>query len=218
MLPQLHHFWDMFQTELADKSLYMASIREMRLKLAELQESDTEAQKIRVEELKKGLGKYVDVNRVLHYQKLLFVPEIIQTKPISQHHDNPLASHFGINKIKELIGRKYDWLSLRKGVEAYVRGCNICLALKAVRNKPYDDLQALLILTHQWEDLTKMVYYKPIKVTINAPGLVEVTLDVLIQHHDLSNLIVFDKGLLFTSKFWPHAFQVELWIPSPDVL
>ena len=45
----------------------------MRLRLAELQESDAEAQKIRAEELKKGLGEYVDVNGVLHHQELPFV-------------------------------------------------------------------------------------------------------------------------------------------------
>ena len=55
----------------------MASIKEMRLRLARLQESDAEAQKIQVKELKVGLGKYVDINRVLHHQKLPFVPGII---------------------------------------------------------------------------------------------------------------------------------------------
>ena len=45
----------------------------MSLRLAELQESDKEAQKIRAE----GLDRYEDVNRVLHYQGLRFVPEII---------------------------------------------------------------------------------------------------------------------------------------------
>ena len=33
------------------------------MRLAELQKSDAEAQKIRAEELKEGLGKYVDVGR-----------------------------------------------------------------------------------------------------------------------------------------------------------
>ena len=42
-----------------------------------MQESDVEAWKIRVEELKEGLGKYIDVNKMLHYQRLPFVPEII---------------------------------------------------------------------------------------------------------------------------------------------
>ena len=49
----------------------------MRLRLAKLQESDVQAKKIKAEEPKKGLGKYVDVNRVLHHQKLPFVLKII---------------------------------------------------------------------------------------------------------------------------------------------
>ena len=47
-----------------------------------------------------------------------------------------------------------------------------------------------------------MVHYEPVKITIDAPDLVKVKLDVVIWHHDLFNLIVFDKNLLFTSKFW----------------
>ena len=54
------------------------------------------------------------------------MPEIIQIKIISRHHDDSLLKYFGINKIKELIGRKYYWPSLRKDIEAYVKGCNIC--------------------------------------------------------------------------------------------
>ena len=75
----------------------------MRLRLVELQESNEEAQKIRVE----GLDGYKDVNGVLHYQGLPFVPEIIQTELISRHHNDPLTGHFGIDKTRELIGRKY---------------------------------------------------------------------------------------------------------------
>ena len=79
----------------------------MRLRLAKLQESDTEAWKIRAEELKEGFDKYVDVDKVLHYQELPFVPKIIWTELISCHHNNSLARHFGINKTREFIGRKY---------------------------------------------------------------------------------------------------------------
>ena len=69
-------FWDTFQTKLADKSPYTASIKGIRLRLAKLQESDKKAQKLRVTaELKKGLSKYIDVDEVLHYQELLFVLE-----------------------------------------------------------------------------------------------------------------------------------------------
>ena len=98
----------MFQTELADEFFYKASIGDMKLRLVELQESDKEAQKIGAE----GLNRYEKLDGVLHYVRLLFVPEIIQTELISQHHNDLLVGHFDINKIKDLVGWKYYWPSL----------------------------------------------------------------------------------------------------------
>ena len=40
-----------------------------------------------------------------------------------------------------------------------------------------------------------------VKITIDAPGLAEVIIDVVVRHNGLSNSIVMDKGSLFTSKF-----------------
>ena len=68
---------------------------------------------------------------------------------ISRHHDNPLAGYFGIDKTKDLIGRKYYWPSLRKDIEAYVKGYDVCLGSKAVRHKPYRNLQFLPVPTHR---------------------------------------------------------------------
>ena len=50
--------------------------------------------------------------------------------------------------------------------------------------------------------LTKMVHYESIKITINAPGLAEVIIDVIVCHRGLPDSIVTDRGSLFTSKFW----------------
>ena len=50
--------------------------------------------------------------------------------------------------------------------------------------------------------LTKMVHYKPVKITIDAPGLAEVIIDVVVRHHGLPDSIITDRGSLFTSKFW----------------
>ena len=47
-----------------------------------------------------------------------------------------------------------------------------------------------------------MVHYEPVKVTINASGLAEVILDVVVWHHGLLDSIVTDKNSLFTTKFW----------------
>ena len=50
--------------------------------------------------------------------------------------------------------------------------------------------------------LTKMVYYKPVKIIIDAVGLVEVIIDIVIRHYGFSDSIVTDRGFLFFSKFW----------------
>ena len=154
---------------------------------------------------------------------------------ISCHHHDHLARHFDIDKTRELVGRKYYWPSLRRDVEAYVRGCDVCLTSKAVRYKLYRDLLSLPVPTHQWKDLsmdfvtglplsadwkgdsydsilvivdrlTKMMHYEPVKVTIDAPGLAEVIIDVVVRHHGLPDSIVTDRGSLFTSKFWSSLY------------
>ncbi len=50
--------------------------------------------------------------------------------------------------------------------------------------------------------LTKIVHYEPVKVTIDAPHLAKVIINVVVHHHGVPESIVTDRGLLFTSKFW----------------
>ena len=200
----------------------------MNLRLPELQDNDEEAKVLRAGGFSEG---WEEVEEVLQYRGLPYVPEIICFKVISRHHDDPLAGYFGIDKTRELVGQKYYWPSLRKDVENYVRGCDVCLASKAVRHKLYGDLQSLPVPTHRWKDLsmdfvtglplsadwkgdsydsilvivdrlTKMVHYEPVKVTINAPGLAEVIIIVVVRYHGLPNSIISDRGAIFTSKFW----------------
>ena len=47
-----------------------------------------------------------------------------------------------------------------------------------------------------------MMHYKLVKITINAPGLAKVIIDIVVRHQDLPDSIITDWGFLFTSKFW----------------
>ncbi len=62
------------------------------------------------------------------------------------------------------------------------------------------DTYDLILVIVDW--LTKMIYYEPVKVTIDAPGLAEIILDVVVRHHGLPDSIVSDRDSVFTSKFW----------------
>ena len=52
-----------------------------------------------------------------------------------------------------------------------------------------DSYDFILVIVNR---LTKMVHYKPVKITLDAPGLAEVIIDVVVRHHGLPDSIVTD--------------------------
>ena len=78
-LPQLCRFWNSLQTKLTNERPYSASIDNISLRLQELQETNFEAQEL----MQQGREGYKEVDRVLHYQGLLFVLKAIWIELIS---------------------------------------------------------------------------------------------------------------------------------------
>ena len=135
-----------------------------------------------------------------------------------------------LKKTQELVARKYYWEILCHNVEIYVKGCDVCLVSKAVKDKLYKNLQQLPVPTYCWKNLSmdfvtglpqstdwrgdgddsimviinqlaKMVHQKPVQRTITVPALAEVIFNIVIWHYVLTNSIVSNRGLIFTSKF-----------------
>ena len=52
-----------------------------------------------------------------------------------------------------------------------------------------DSYDSILVIVDR---LTKMVHYEPVKITIDAPGLAEIIIDVVVHHHGLPDSIVTD--------------------------
>ena len=123
-------------------------------------------------------------------------------------------------------------------VNNYVKRCDVYLALKAVQHKPYSNLQSLLLSIYRCKNLsidlitslpisinwkgdnynliliiidqfTKMVYYKPVKITIDAPGLAEIIINMIVRHHSLSNLIVTNSESHLPRNFG-HCYIISL--------
>ena len=64
----------------------------MRLRLQELQEGNSEAQKLRQQKA----NSYEKIDEIVHHQGLPFIAKASWTKLISRHNDNPLVGPFGI--------------------------------------------------------------------------------------------------------------------------
>ena len=77
------------------------------------------------------------------------------------------------------------------------------------KRNSYDSILVII------DRLTKMVHYKPVKITIDTPGVAEVIINVVVRHYSLLNSIVTDKSSLFTSKFWSffcYFFNIKHWL------
>ena len=48
----------------------------------------------------------------------------------------------------------------------------------------------------------KIIYYKLVKITINALYLVEIIINIVINYYSFLDSIVINKSLLFKLKFW----------------
>lgn len=97
-----------------------------------------------------GLSKdRKDIEEVVHYQDFLYILKVIHSELISKDHNNLIAGYFSIKKTRELIAKQYYWPILQQDIKAYVKGCDICLASKAVYHNLYGDLQSLLISTYR---------------------------------------------------------------------
>lgn len=131
-------------------------------------------------------------------------------------------------------------------MKAYVQGCDICLALKAIKHKPYGDLQFMLVLTHRWKNLsmdsvislpistdwkensyetifiivdhfTKIVYYKLIKTTIDISGLVKVIIDVVVRYYGLLKLIISATFSALRKSFPLHSIYKQIARPRDRI-
>lgn len=167
---------------------------------------------------------------ILHYQGLLYVLDIIQSKLVSYYYYDSLANQFRIKTTQKLVAKKYFWCIFRLNIETYVKDCNIGLTSKLRHHKLYGDLQSLLMCTYCQKDhsinfvigflllmnwksnnyniilvvidcLTKMLYYKPVKTTINVASLAEVIIDLVIRYYSLLESIISNWSLLLISKF-----------------
>ncbi len=70
---------------------------------------------------------------LLKYDGHIYVPRnhSLRGEIIAQFHDHVLAGHLDIEKTKELVLREYWWPKMKKAVEAYIKGCEVCQRTKS---------------------------------------------------------------------------------------
>ncbi len=72
-----------------------------------------------------------EIEEMLHYDNKLYIPDSFQADQLQTNHDDPLAENFRVEKIFELLSRKYYWPKMRADVKKYVQGYDIWISSKA---------------------------------------------------------------------------------------
>lgn len=97
--------------------------------------------------LAKQLNCLVIKNEVLGYNdkgiwKPVLPPSMVR-EILEEIHSGPGGGHFGINKMKEKIRKRFWWPDYQKDVRAYVLGCDVCAKSKDPIPKPNAFLQPI---------------------------------------------------------------------------
>lgn len=141
-----------------------------------------------------------------------------------------MTNYFEIEKIWEIITKKYYLSTFYWIIEFYMKDCDLYLIWKTIYHKSYGKLISLLVVinlrknvfrnfimsTLIWKNwkknnynsilviinlLFKMIYYEPVKRTINIISSEKIIINLIITNYDLSNFIISNKNTFFTSKF-----------------
>jgi hypothetical protein len=70
------------------------------------------------------------------------------------YYNNQLAGHWGVDKTKELLKRKFYWPGLVSDVREYVATCSICQNTAIPRHKPYGKLKPLSVPKKPWQKVS----------------------------------------------------------------
>ena len=175
---------------------------------------------------------FVDVEKFLKHEKRIYVSKnfVTQQKFINKNHDDFLIDHFDVERIFELLNKKYYWFVCATKIKNYVRICDICQRIKMHRHQFYKQLNFLSIFKKSFkfffmnfimnlfvnkrrnvvydfilmiiDRLTKMTKYVFVIKKIDVVELTNVFFDEIILRYDMFDDIVNDRNFVFINVFW----------------
>ena len=154
------------------------------------------------------------------------------------YHDDQFAGHWGIDKTKELLERKFYWPGMGTDIKEYVTTCSVCQNIAISRHKPYGKLEPLPVPERPWQEVsldfitqlprsyigtaeydailvvvdryTKMAKFIPTTTDIAAPEFAALFHENIELKYGSPRGIVSDRDTRITSKFWAEVCTYSL--------
>jgi len=160
---------------------------------------------------------------------------------IQECHDSWAGEHLEVKRTENLVQQRCNISDLRNWVTKYIVRCESCWKNKIQRDKWYNEVTQIDVLSKSWKSvtmnfimklstskdsawevqfdsiltivnrLTKYTMFISFRETATASVLVYIILQELISNHELLKEFIINKDKLFTSKFW-ETLTAELEI------
>ena len=90
-----------------------------------------------------------DFIRLLCYKNKIYIlfDKVIKDKFIKLYYNDVLAEHYEVDRIINLLFKKYYWVNMMNNVWEYVALYAVCLRIQVLRYCLYDKLQLLSLST-----------------------------------------------------------------------
>ncbi len=215
------------------RALIMPTTNEVHTKVKEA----TRQEELWDEGIKTSLAHECGVSRergLLKYDGRIYVPRhhALRGEISAQFHDHVSAGHPGIEKTKELVLREYWWPKMKKTIEAYVKGCEVCQRTKlstqpkaaplnpnAVPEGPWTHISvdmvtglptsngcdALLVIVDRF---SKAIIPVACNVELSAEGWARILRDHVYAKHGMPQVVISDRGPQFVSKFMKELYRL----------
>ena len=164
----------------------------------------------------------------------IIVPDYAPLRGIllEEAHDSAYSGHFGADKTRKNLARRYWWPTIQSDVDSYCRSCDTCQRQKSRRQKPSGLLQPLPVPEVPWQDVTmdfifglprtangndgilvvvdrlsKMAHFIAVNEKIGAEETARTFVRHVVSRYGLPRSIVSDRDTRFVSKFWRELFR-----------
>jgi hypothetical protein len=150
---------------------------------------------------------------------------------LKEAHESPLSIHPESTKMYQDLRQRFWWSGMKREIAQYVAECDVCRCVKAEHQRLAGVLQPLSIPEWKWDEigmdfitgfpktqkgnnaiwvvvdhLSKVAHFVHIHEDITATPLAELYISRIVTLHGIPNMIISDRGSLFTSRFW-KSFQ-----------
>ena len=155
----------------------------------------------------------------------------LRAKLISEHHETPMAGHFGVKKTMERLREGFFWDGMRKEVEEFVRTCDAC---QRAGDKLSDNINVhTIIARHPWEvvtidflcgfapakqtkhtsivvitnKFTRQIHLRSCPLNPSAQETAQYFVEMVLSRYGLPRLIISDRGSQFESALWDGVMK-----------